>query len=278
MGDPYKSIFDAIEQDAANGQETDAERRLRIKNKLREGGADLPFSDSELLDLIGQIMDQQGQIDKSAENAFQQLLDSGVPGDVGFRRASQVAKTGQGLKDQSNGLLEQLIQKYIGSQDGPSGPKPSVIQGPNNDELFKTIATIASGPSPESLFRDVFSQAFPSSLAQPSPFQQFTQDQQPELEKRFMQQVFNEFTQPGYIDQLKADYTQLARQGDNQRVAGTGGEIPSYEDFVRNHVQSNYMQFLAGEKPKLEQAFQLTSPQNRGERAQGQGFTPRRIL
>lgn len=269
--------------DSPDASETDAARRRRIKEVLQAGGVNAPLTDNELLDAIGELLDRPNPFANednfSAENAFRQGLNN--PGNPmgNFRTALEA---GQGPRAAAfeagrDATLNQLIAQYM-NQAGPAGPKPSVIQTLNTDSVYNSFLSNATGPDPNSLYRDVFQSAFPDISQGLSPFDKFVQGQEKELQARFQQQAFNEFTQPGYIDTLKGDYEALAKQGDSLRMAGGGGTIPSFEDYIKGRVQSNYMTFLAGEKPKLEQAFQMASPQERGQRQIATIAPPRRVL
>jgi len=90
--------------------------------------------------------------------------------------------------------------------------------------------------------------------------------------------VFRQFTQPGFIDTLRGDYESLYRTKERGDFEGTGGTIPAFEDFIKTRISGDYRSFLETEKPKLQQAFELAAPEERGQRDRGAIAPPKRIL
>jgi len=206
-------------------------------------------------------------------------VEQGLPPDVGFRRSSE--RAGEEVAfDREKGLTVSDLIATILDRAGGNGRtfRPSVLEQPSERELFKSTENAALGPAPEMLFRDVFAGAFPDLTQGRGPYEKFVAKQEGELENRFLGDVFRQFTQPGVIDTLRGDYESLYRTKERGDFEGTGGTIPAFEDFIKTRISGDYRSFLETEKPKLQQAFELAAPEERGQRDRGAIAPPKRIL
>ncbi len=249
--------------DGGDTSTTATERRLRTKTALQQMGIDVKgtqYTGSELLDIIDQLL--------NAPNPFTS---------EGDRRSGPAVNKYTLFEQGRAGALNDYIGQLVGLTGG-AGAKPSTIQLPNDNSVFNAYAQDATGPAPSLLFRDVFNEHFPSLGAGESPFNKFVQGKSSDLEQQFLTQVYKHFSEPGTVDSLKSDYAALSRQAENQQRAGQGGTVPSYEDFIKGRVTDNYRSFLESQRPQLQQAFELASPQERGQRDQSVLAPMRRIL
>lgn len=228
-------------------------------------------------DLLAEI-DRLGKADtgKSAEDLFKEGMAPGRDPLQGFKDASTQA----GVDTKVPGLVEEYLSNY-----GPKGSKgskgsvssPGVIQDPSEKSLFNSYQEAALGPAPDLLFRDVFKEHFGDFDKMRGPFDKFVENQAKELENRFMTEQFKNFNQPGVMDSLRGDFENLSTNGKGNSQ-GTGESIPAFSDYIKSRVTGNFSDYLQGEKPKLEQAFQLASPSERGQKDEGQLAPDRRIL
>lgn len=259
----------------SDGTETDAQRRARIKQSLRDAGFDIPYTDSELLDRISNSSDAKLP-GASAEDIFKAGLNSGVNQ---FIPSSQRASDEGAFNTAKGGKLASLINAYLNkSGNGGRVFRPSTIQQPSESDLFNSLSNAAVGPAPDLLFRDVFNEAFPTLGQGSGPFEKFAQKQAKELEQEFLTGVFKQFEQPGFIDSLRGDYEKLYRQKESGDFNGAGGSIPAFEDYIKNRISGDYRSFLGSQHENVRKAFQLASPDERGQRDQGSLAPPARIL
>lgn len=252
LSEEEKAFLEAgLDDKEKEGDPNDSE----IRRALREAGFDVPYTKGDLLDELYSVL--------TAENPYEKRTGEQAQKRVAFEESRQKA-------------LNALFGAY--EDTGRKGRAPSTYEQPSARELLGAAREATAGPDPSSLFRDVFQEAFPDLTQGEGPYEKFVQRQEKELESRFMQNVFNELTTPGKLDELRGDYDTLLRQREAGSEAGTGGSVPAFEDFIRGRFKSNYLSFLAGEKPKLRQAFELASPEERGQRDAGQLAPKQRIL
>lgn len=234
-------------------EETSEPNDSEIRKALRDAGFDIPYTKGDLLDELYAVLTTE---------APSPLNDEGV---AAF-----------------NAKKQEALSLLFGAYQSPTGSarvfRPQTYQQPSQKQLLGAAEESTMGPNPNALFRDVFTEAFPDLTQKVGPYEKFVQRQEKELEGRFMQNVFNELTTPGKLDELRGDYDKLLRQQESGSFAGAGGSVPAFEDFIRGRFKSNYLTFLAGEKPKLRQAFELASPEERGQRDAGQLASKQRIL
>lgn len=250
---------------------TSTDKRRARDERLRRAGLPVQRTKDDLLSQIDDLLGQD--TGKSAEDLFKEGLQNGADPLKGFQNASQQAQVDTELPN----LLGEFMDRF-GPDTGGRTFRPSVMQQPSESDLFKSFANAAEGPAPDLLFRDVFQENFGDLTKMQSPYDRFVASKSKELEQRFLTTQFNDFNEPGKIDALRADYESLYRTKEKGDFEGSGGSIPAFEDFIKQHVEGNFRDFLLTEKPKLQQAFQLTAPQERGQRDQGQIAPMRRIL
>jgi len=259
-----------------NDGQTDADRKRQRNERLREGGLPLARTKDELLDEIDRLL--SGGEGKSAEDIFREGLDSstGDPLSV-FKRAGEQAAFEVEQGRELPNLLSEFFDRY-GSETGGRTFRPSVLQQPSEGQLFNSVENAATGPAPDLLFRDVFAENFGDFTQMSSPYDKFVAGKAKELESRFMTDIFKQFNEPGFQEGLRADYEKLYRTKERGDFDGAGGSVPAFEDFIKERVKGNFRGFLETEKPKLQQAFELTAPNERGQRDAGQIAPLRRIL
>lgn len=256
-----------------SGGDAAAKKKARDK-RLRDMGLPIEYSKDELLNQIDELLNAPAG--PSAEDLFRQGLQGGGGMDA-FLKAGQKAQLEQRQRTELPNLLQDYFDRY-GPDAGGRVFRPSVMQQPSTKDLFGAVEQAATGPAPDLLFRDVFAENFGDFTKMQSPYDRFVADQAKELEQRFMTGVFNQFNQPGFTDQLRADYESLYRQKESGDFSGAGGSIPAFEDFIKNRITGDFRGFLQNEKPKLEQAFQLTAPKARGQQDAGDIAPLHRIL
>lgn len=228
-----------------------------IRRALRDAGFDVPYTKGDLLGELYNVL--------TAENPYE-------------RRSGIQAQKYTAFEARRKEALGLLFGAYQSDTGNGRTFRPQTYQEPSNRQLLSAAQEATAGPDPSSLFRDVFQEAFPDLTKKVGPYEKFVQGQEKELESRFMQQVFNEVTTPGKLEELRGDYDTLLRQQESGSFAGAGGKVPAFEEFIRGRFKSNYMTFLAGEKPKLQAAFELASPEERGQRDAGQLAPRQRVL
>lgn len=252
-----------LEEGLEGGDEGSEPTDEQLRKALRDAGFDVPYTKGDLLTEIYDVY--------SRENPYEEAMQD-------FRGGDQQKKF-EGFENQRKEALSMLFGAYTG-KDAKEGRvfRPSTYQEPSQKSLLGAANEATMGPDPSSLFRDVFQESFPDLGEGKGPYEKFVQGQEKELESKFSQQVFNELTTPGKLDELRGDYDTLLRQQESGSFAGAGGKVPAFEDFIRGRFKSNYLTFLAAEKPKLREAFELASPDERGQRDAGQLAPKQRIL
>jgi hypothetical protein len=268
MGDLIEQINDELR--AGESGETDAERRRRTRRQLIEAGLIKPTQ----ADIINAFSDWLDGGTTAPKGGFEQFLDS-------KRGTKREVKSRERSADELAAALEIVggaLDRTGGGGGGGREFRPQTIQLPSERQLFGAAENAALGPAPDLLFREVFEEAFPEFGRKESPFNRFVQQKGGELEKRFMGDVFKQFNEPGFQDLLKQDYESLVRQMERGSFDGAGGSVPAFEDFIKQRISADFRQFLEGEKPKLDKAFELTSPDQRGQRQTGGIAPPKRIL
>ena len=270
---------EALFGDAEQSEEESAtERRARVKRMLRELGVDIPYTDSELLDLIDEVLKEELP-GGSAEEMFRSALETGIENPGAFRRSSERASEEVDFNEKKGTALDLLVAELLRSGSGRTF-RPSVMQQPSERELFSSTEEAALGPAPELAFRSVYPQVFPELGKGEGPFERFAQKQFKELENQFLTEVYQQFTQPGFIDTLRGDYELLYRQKERGDFEGSGGSIPAFEDFIKQRINQDFTSFLTTRtsEQQLRKAFELASPDERGQREAGSLAPPRRIL
>lgn len=252
-----------------------SEKKRKRDERLRQAGLPVVRSKDDLLDSIDALL--SGGAGKSAEDLFREGLTSGGDPLAAFKAASDQAAFQKKQGAELPGLLSDYFDRY-GPDAGGRTFRPSVMQQPSEKDLFTSFSNAAEGPAPDLLFRDVFAENFPDLTKMRGPYDKFVAGKAKELEQRFLTEQFKSFNEPGMIDSLRSDYESLYRTKESGDFSGAGGSIPAFEDFIKARVKGNFADFLQTEKPKLEQAFQLASPDERGQRDQGQIAPMRRIL
>lgn len=258
--------------------ETDAERKKRIRRYLIEQGIIEP-TQSDLIDQFGDVMDSElgGE---SAEDMFRRFLETpGIDPLDAFARTGERARQEVEYGNAKQDVLGLLAQLLSGSGGGRTF-RPSVMQQPSEKDLFGAVEDAALGPAPDLLFRDVYDELFPKVGAGEGPFERFAQKQAKEFESQFLTETFRKFNEPGFQDQLRADYENLYRTKERGDFDGAGGSIPAFEDYIKQRVTTDYRTFLTGQTSMqdLKKAFELASPDERGQRDAGSLAPPRRIL
>lgn len=262
--------FDPTEFGLVSNETATAKRRARDE-RLRKAGLPVERTKDDLLSQIDTLLGQD--TGKSAEDLFKEGLTSGGDPMGAFKKAGQQAQ----VETQLPNLLSEFMDRF-GPDTGGRVFRPSVMQQPSESQLFESFSNAAEGPAPDLLFRDVFAENFGDLTKMSSPYDKFVASKSKELEQRFLTTQLQDFNKPGVIDSLRADYEKLYRTKESGDFSGAGGSVPAFEDFIKQRVKGNFADFLQTEKPKLEQAFQLTSPEDRGQHDQGRIAPPRRIL
>lgn len=254
LSDEERAFLEAgLDEDEKDTEPNDSE----IRRALRDAGFDVPYTKGDLLDELYGVM--------TTKNPYEQ-------------RNGEQAQKYTAFEAQRKDALGALFGAYESDTGNGRVFRPSTYQQPSQKDLLGAANQATAGPDPSSLFRDVFQEAFPDMARGVGPYEKFVQGQEKELQSRFQQQVFNEITTPGKLDELRGDYDTLLRQQESGSFNGAGGSVPAFEDFIKSRFKSNYMTFLAGEKPKLQQAFEMASPDERGQRDAGQLAPKQRIL
>ena len=251
--DPNAKYFDTS---------TGTTNRSSINDALRQLGYDIPYSTADIYDLLGQLL---------------AAGDHGVPG-ADFSGVLGQTDNPNSPYDTYGQLVHDLVAKLTGNLAG-AGAKPSVVQGLSDQQAWSAYQQDALGPAPSQEYQNIFAEHFKPEGQGVSPLDTFVQKQEPVLQKQYLADAFTKFSAPGAMDAIKSDYVKLQQQADAQQRAGAGGSVPSFEDFIKQRVSSDYQGFLESQKPKLASAFELASPLDRYGYRQSQALegtaTPR---
>lgn len=269
-----------IESFGGEESDTDSERRKKYRRLLIEMGVIEP-TQSDLIDFFGEAASSElgGE---SAEDMFRRFSESpGVldPTDA-FRRTGERASEEREFESSRSSALDLILGLLTGSGGSGRTFRPSVMQQPSEADLFKSVEQAELGPASDLVFRDVYDELFPDVGQGEGPFEQFAQKQAKEFENQFMTDTFKKFNEPGFMDTLRADYEGLYRQKERGDFDGAGGDIPAFEDFIKERVTGDYRSYLTSQTSMqdLRSAFELASPEARGQRDAGSIAPPRRIL